>query len=128
MLDKMRKIKILTAKQEFVAELTDKNPKTAEAVWKALPIDGLANVWGNEIYFETPVLTDLENSQQEVEIGDVAYWPPGKAICIFFGRTPVSTSDKPKAYSPVNVFAKLINGIESLKKVRDGEKIRIERL
>lgn len=124
----MRKIKILTAKQEFVAELTDKNPKTAEAVWKALPIDGLANVWGNEIYFETPVLTDLENSQQEVEIGDVAYWPPGKAICIFFGRTPVSTSDKPKAYSPVNVFAKLINGIESLKKVRDGEKIRIERL
>jgi hypothetical protein len=102
-----------------------KNPKTAEKVIKSLPIEGKANLWGEEIYFKIPVKVEEENSQQEVEIGDIAYWPPGNALCIFFGKTPVSTSEKPKAFSPVNVIGKILENIEILKKVKDEEKIKI---
>jgi len=125
---KMKKIKIITPAGEVKAELADKNPKTAESIWKALPIESEANRWGDEIYFDVPIKVSLENSQQEVEVGDIAYWPPGNAFCIFFGKTPVSTSSKPKAYSPVNVFGKIIDNAEILKKVKDGDKIIIERL
>ena len=124
----MRKIKIITPAGEIKAEFVDKNPKTADVVWKALPIEGEANRWGNEIYFEIPVKLGEENSQQEVEVGDIAYWPPGQGFCIFFGRTPVSTSDKPRIYSPGNIFAKAIDDVKILKKVKDGDKIIIERL
>ena len=124
----MRRIKIITPIGEVKAELVDKNPKTAENIWKTLPIESEANRWGDEIYFEIPVKVNLENPQQEVEVGNIAYWPPGSAFCMFFGRTPVSTSSKPKAYSPVNIFGKIIDNIEILKKVKDGDKIIIERL
>jgi len=106
-----------------------KNPKTAKAVWQTLPIKARANRWGDEIYFTIPVEVEEENPQQEVEVGDIAYWPPGNAFCIFFGKTPVSTSNKPKAYSPVNVFAKIVEGnIENLKQVKDGDEVRIEKI
>jgi hypothetical protein len=124
------KIKIKTQHGELEAEINEnKNPKTAKAIIQALPIKGRANRWGDEIYFEIPVKIGKENSQQEVEIGDLAYWIEGSCFCIFFGKTPVSSGNKPKAYSPVNVFGKIIseNFIEILKKVRDGEKIRIEK-
>jgi len=124
------KIKIKTQHGELEAEINEnKNPKTAKAIIQALPIKGRANRWGDEIYFEIPVKIGKENSQQEVEIGDLAYWIEGSCFCIFFGKTPVSSGNKPKAYSPVNVFGKIIseNFIEILKKVKDGEKIRIEK-
>ncbi len=70
------------------AILTAENPKTAEEVWKALPIRGNANLWGDEIYFSTPVSLNEEHGREEVEVGAIAYWPPGKAVCIFFGQTP----------------------------------------
>lgn len=76
---------------------------------------------GEEYYFYTDIEIDEENSQTEMEIGDIAYWPEGKAICIFLGATPIA--DKPVAISPVNLFARLEEKIE----IRDGEKIRIER-
>jgi len=123
----MKRIKIIIPSGEVKAELIDKNPKTADVVWKSLPIEAEANRWGDEIYFDIPVEIGLENSQQEVEVGDMAYWPPGTAFCIFFGRTPISTSNKPKAYSPVNVFGKIIDNIEILKKIKDGDKIKIMR-
>jgi hypothetical protein len=104
---------------------TSKNPKTAEGLIKILPIEGIANRWGDEIYFEIPLKVGEENSQQEVEIGTIAYWPPGNALCIFFGKTPVSTSEKPKAYSPVNVVGKITKNLEILKKVKDGDEIKI---
>lgn len=104
-----------------------KNPKTTRTIIEALPISEEANLWGEEIYFEIPVELEEENSQQEVEVGDIAYWPPGSALCIFFGRTPVSTGDKPRAYSPVNVFGRVKYGVKFLKKVKSGENIKIER-
>jgi len=110
---------------EVFAEILDKNPKTAKAILQALPIESTANRWGDEVYFETPVKMGLENSVQDVEVGDVAYWPPGRAVCIFFGPTPVSKGNRPRAYSPVNVFAKIVGDAKVFSKVKDGEKIML---
>jgi hypothetical protein len=113
---------------ELEAEFTDKNPETVEAILKALPFEGPANVWGEEIYFNIPVATSEEDSQQEMEVGDIAFWPMGNAMCIFFGPTPVSDTEKPKAYSPVNLFAKIKGDVKILNKVKDGEVIKVLKL
>lgn len=118
---------ITTSAGAFNAELTDENPVTADAVYARLPIEGKANVWGEEIYFTIPVSVEAENTKDLVNIGDIAYWPPGKAICFFFGPTPASWDREIRAASPVNVFAKIENNAKLLKLVRPGEKIRIEK-
>jgi len=110
---------------EVFAETLSTNPKTLKAVLQALPIESTANRWGDEVYFETPVKVKLENPVQDVEVGDVAYWPPGRAICVFFGPTPVSKSEKPRAYSPVNVFARIVGDARIFSRVKDGEKIML---
>lgn len=103
------------------------NPKTAEAILKALPFTSEVNRWGDEIYFEIPVELNEETSRIEVEKGDVAYWPPGRAMCIFFGPTPISRGDKILAYSPVNVFGKVLDDCSVLKNVKDGEKVQVHK-
>jgi len=125
-----RRIKITTeATGDVIAELLDaKNPKTAESLWNALPIDGRADRWGDEIYFGIPVKLDAENASEDVEVGDVGYWPPGNAFCIFFGRTPASIGNEPRAASPVNVFGKILGDSAVFRKVRSGSKIRIEKV
>lgn len=106
------------------AELNDS--ETAHAVAAALPLTGSANVWGDEIYFSTPILlAEAEDAQAEVEVGAVAYWPPGKAICFFFGPTPVSRGSEPRAYSPVNVFGRIVGDAGQLRAVQNGEEVRI---
>ncbi len=118
------KIAIRIQKMELFAELDD-NP-TAEAVAKALPLDGHANVWGEEIYFDIPVSIPLaKDAVEEVEVGTLAYWPTGSAFCIFFGPTPASTSKKPRAYSPVNIFGRITGDVSALKQVADGTSITI---
>jgi hypothetical protein len=124
----MRKIKFIIEDKQITAEFIDKNPKTANAVWDALPIQSRVNTWGDEIYFGTTVKIDEENSQEKVEIGDVAYWSEGKCICIFFGKTPASDNESPKAYSPVNVFAKITSNLSVLKNVVPGSVVRVEKL
>jgi hypothetical protein len=89
------------------AELFD--TPTGRAIYEALPLQRNVNRWGEEIYFEVPVHCELEeNSHAEVNVGDLAYWPNMPAFCIFFGPTPVSTSDQPMAASPVNVFGRIL--------------------
>jgi hypothetical protein len=124
-----KQIKIISKSiGEAYAELRDDlNPKTCEAIWKSLPLEGIARRWGDEVYFDVGLNIELENPLQEVEIGDVAFWPPGRAICIFFGLTPVSRGNKPRAYSPVNVFARIIGDLRIFRRVEDGERIRIEK-
>lgn len=126
----VRKIQIVTpATGKVVAELVEgRNTKTSEALWNALPIEGSANRWGEEIYFTIPITVGLEDAQQTVSVGDIGYWPPGKAFCIFFGPTPVSEGEEPRAASPVNVFARIVGDATVFKKVRDGDKVRIERM
>ncbi len=111
-----------SVKAEFVEEL---NPKTVTAILKRLPIESKAMRWGDEVYFETPVSIGEENTKTIMEVGELAYWPPGRAIAIFFGPTPISQFGEPRAYSPCNPIGKLIEGIEILKKVRSGTPVKV---
>jgi hypothetical protein len=101
--------------------MTDENPNTANAVWNALLIKEQANRWCDEICFFTPISLREENCREEVAVGSLAYSPPRKAICIFFGGTPVSQHGEPRAYSPVNVFAKVVGDATVFRRVRDGD-------
>ena len=113
---------------KVLAEISlDKNPQTAKAILAALPIFGKVNKWGDEIYFRIQVSLPEEKAQQEVEIGDLGYWPQGNGFCIFFGRTPASTGPKPRAASPVNVFGKVLGDATVFKETQTGEEIRIAR-
>ncbi len=100
------------------------NPGTVEAILKALPITGTVNTWGKEIYFTTPVIAEREESSVEVALGDIAYWPPGKAICLFFGPTPASKNEEPTAASPVNVVGRIFD-LDVLKAVKDSCKVEV---
>lgn len=111
---------------EVRVELTGRNKKTAEALISAAPFESRVNLWGDEIYFRTPVKVAQEVGSEVVELGDVAYWPPGDALCVFFGPTPVSRPGEIRPASPVNVIGKVKGDLEKLKKVKQGEKVRVE--
>jgi hypothetical protein len=112
---------------EVFADLSDENPITVQALWDSLPIEARANTWGDEIYFSIPVETEAENPKEVVEMGDLGYWPPGSAFCIFFGPTPASRGDEIRPASPVNVIGRIDGDPLVFRKVRGGEKIVIER-
>ncbi|HUG36414.1 MAG TPA: cyclophilin-like fold protein [Candidatus Limnocylindrales bacterium] len=101
--------------------------KTARAVWDALPLSIAGQTWGDEIYFSIPVAAGPESPRETVEMGDLAYWPPGSAFCIFFGRTPASQGDEIRPASAVNVFGRVQGDPTIFKKVPSGTTIRVER-
>ena len=103
------------------------NSETAQKIWEALPIEGSVNTWGDEIYFSIPINVGLENAKEVVSEGDLGYWPPGNAFCIFFGPTPASQGDEIRPASPVNIFGKIIGDAKVFKKVQSGAKIIIEK-
>ena len=122
----VRKILITISNLSVSAELN--SSISADKIWEALPLSGSVNVWGDEIYFEIPVsLKEVSDAQQEVEVGTLAYWPLGSALCVFFGKTPVSTSDKPKAYSPVNILGLVDGDSKVFKIVEAGDQIVIDK-
>jgi hypothetical protein len=121
----MKKIRIQVGKIELEGWLNE--TKTAAKVFEKLPITSTVNTWGDEIYFTIPVDAGLENAKKLVELGDIAYWPPGKAMCIFFGKTPVSVGDEIRPASPVNIIGRVEGDCKVLKKVKDGEEITIRR-
>ena len=123
MLDK--KITITAEDIKMSAELNDSN--TAKKIWEALPIEESVQTWGDEIYFSIPVNIGLENAKAVVSEGDLGYWPPGNAFCIFFGLTPASQGDEIRPASPVNIFGKIIGDPKAFKKVSSGAKIIIEK-
>ena len=123
----MSVIEISSGELTLQAELNES--PTAQVIWKKLPLEGRANAWGDEIYFEVPVVMDQESdARAEVEVGELGYWPVGRAFCIFFGPTPVSTDERPRAYSPVNVIGRVRGDARLFKLVRDGDLVRIDRL
>jgi len=120
----MVKIIIEVENISMEAELLD--TPTASKIADALPLEGSVNVWGDEIYFDIPLAIDQEpGASQDVEVGDLGYWPAGPAFCIFFGPTPVSSGDQPRAYSPVNVFGRVLDNPQLFKSVPNGAAIRI---
>lgn len=121
----MRRIKITAGSVTAEAELKD--TKTADAIWEALPIEAQVNIWGDEIYFAIAVEMGSEDAQAVVDKGDLGYWPPGNAFCIFFGPTPASRGDEIRPASPVNVFGRLIDDPTVFKGVKAGARLVIER-
>ena len=120
----MRKITIKAGEVSLLAELND--GPTARQIWAALPIEGEAHIWGDEIYFEIPFRADQESdARAEVEVGELGYWPVGRAFCIFFGPTPASTDDRPRAYSPVNILGRVLGDATLLRAISEGTPVRI---
>ena len=106
------------------AELNDTD--TAGAIWAALPIHANSSTWGDEIYFQIEVEADLEDGQETVELGDLGYWPPGSAFCLFFGRTPASQGDEIRPASEVTIVGRILSDTEPLKRVASGSLVTIE--
>ncbi len=122
----MSKIVITAGPVTMPAELNDS--ATARQIWDALPIEGTANTWGDEIYFEIPVLAEKSpDARAEVTVGELGYWPVGHAFCIFFGRTPASTDDRPRAASPVNIVGQVLGDATVFRAVRSGARVRLAR-
>ena len=122
----IREIKIKAGGVEAVAELNES--KTADAIWNALPITASGNTWGDEIYFGIPVQAEEEDGREVVEMGDIAYWPPGSAFCIFFCPTPVSSGSEIRPASAVNVVGKVKGDPKVFKSVGSGEQVVLEQI
>jgi hypothetical protein len=121
-----KKISIITGDVSLPAELN--NGPTAQQIWQALPIEGRVNLWGDEIYFSIPVQANSEpEARAEVEVGELGYWPPGSAFCIFWGPTPASRGSKPRAASPVNIVGQVLGDTTQFKAVSHGAVVRLER-
>jgi uncharacterized protein len=109
------------------AELLD--TPTAQLVAAALPITSSALVWGEEVYFETPVEVAREGDARAVVVpGEIAYWPEGHCIAIGFGRTPISQGDETRLASPCNIFATALSDVKVLAKVKAGTRIKVTTL
>ncbi|MBN1399420.1 MAG: hypothetical protein JXA74_01205 [Anaerolineae bacterium] len=122
----MRKMRITAGDVSAEAVLNDS--ATAEAIWDALPIEARASTWGDEIYFGIPVHLDEQDAREIVAMGDLGYWPPGHAFCIFFGRTPMSRGNEIRPASPVNVFGKVEGDARVFTRVANGARMRLERI
>ena len=123
----MHEIRITTDKIEMLATLNES--PNAERIWDALPIESTVNTWGQEIYFSIPLQCDLgAEARDRMEVGEVAYWPTGSAFCIFFGKTPASKGDEPRAASPVNPVGRCEGDIKVFRQVREGDTIRLEQI
>jgi hypothetical protein len=102
--------------------------ETAIALLGILPVKANVNTWGDEIYFDVPLNMDIEGGREVVEMGDVAYWPDGPSLCLFFGRTPASRGHEIRAASPVTIVGRIIGDPKVLKAVRQGAEVTVEKV
>jgi uncharacterized protein len=120
------KIKITVMNIVADAELFD--TATAKSVADVLPFEAKPNEWGDEFYFEIPVkLPPDETATTKVSVGDIGYWPPGNALAIFFGPTPMSKGAEPVPSSEVNIVGKIIGDATIFRKAKGASVIRLER-
>jgi uncharacterized protein len=120
-----RRIRITAGAVSAEARLDDS--ATADAIWEALPLTAAGQTWGDEIYFGIPVKAEAEQARETVAMGDLGYWPPGSAFCIFFGPTPASRGSEIRPASPVNVFGRIAGDARAFKQVRSGTVVTVER-
>ena len=120
----MTKIKIEFENTSIDAVLN--NSETADKIKKILPLSNSVNTWGDEIYFSIGVNDGEIDSKEVVNLGDLGYWPPGNAFCLFFGLTPASEGDKIMPASPVNIIGKILSDLEILKSIKSGEKVSVK--
>jgi len=122
----MTDLRVVVDGHELTASWSDENPETRDAIAGALPLEGDAMRWGDELYFRTDVDVPVEDARAEVPVGAIAYWPQGNAVCLFWGPTPASHGDEPRPASPVNVVAE-VDDVGPLSGVEGGATVRIER-
>ena len=123
----MRKIRIKC--ENLIATATLHDNATADAIWEALPITARGNRWGAEIYFAIPVrVSQADDARDVMEAGELAYWPPGSAFCIFWGRTPASQGDEIRAASAVNPLGMVEGDAAVFDAVRSGSEVVLERI
>ncbi|MDM7912292.1 MAG: cyclophilin-like fold protein [Methanotrichaceae archaeon] len=116
----MRCIEIdIRGRGKALAELDERNPLISDALYQKLPIEARANLWGEEVYFEIPLEMENENPSPSATPGDISYWAPGPAFCIFFGQT--------QPYSPVNHLGRVIEGLGIFRNVMEGDRIVLNR-
>lgn len=121
-----RQIQITASEITLIASLNDS--PTADKLWETLPLSASAQTWGDEIYFSIPVDVDNDDFAEEtVEMGAVAYWPPGNALCLFFGPTPMSAPGEIRPASAVNVLGLIEGDAAALKSVPSGATVTVER-
>ena len=120
----MRRVIFKTDRISVEAEFNE--GKTASSIIEGLPVTAPVNTWGEEIYFQIPrVEAAGEPETLTVESGDVAFWPEGNCLCVFFGRTPASVNDEPAPASPVILVGKVAAEIGKLRNIMSGENITV---
>lgn len=121
----MGRITIKTPKETLLLELNESS--TALGIEKNLPAESTVNTWGEEIYFNIPEVDIKEDEGTlKVGVGDVAFWPEGNCLCVFFGKTPASTGSEPVPASSVIKVGKVLEGLERLGNIKDGDKIEVK--
>lgn len=122
------RMRIRAGDVELECELADTT--TAETLWMLMPVSGRATRWGDEFYFRVPeMMADPEPDARDVlEIGDVGYWVEGQAIAIFFGPTPASRDDEPRAAAPVNVIGSITGDATAFRRLDDSTTFHLERV
>jgi len=121
------RLRIAAGKLALEAQLRD--TPTARALAEALPFEATAQIWGEEVYFTTPVSARLEpDAKQVVEPGTVCFWTEGDALALPFGRTPISTDERPKLASRCNVLGSIVGDAARLAAIKSGQKIRVEKI
>lgn len=122
----MYKINLSTDRTTLVAEIADTD--ISEKLFASLPFFSTINIWGEEIYFSMPEInTSGADLTEDVSVGDIAYWPEGNCLCVFWGKTPLSTGDNPVPASGVIVLGKITEGLEKIHNISEGENISVER-
>jgi hypothetical protein len=110
----------VVGKGKATAELDDRNSETSKEIYQHLPLEGIAQVWLEETYFQIPINMDYENPSSTSMKGDLSYWPPGSAFCIFYGESQPA--------SEVNHIGRVINNIELFRDVKDEDKIILKKI
>jgi len=121
-----KRISIKAGDIEVEGQLNDS--RIANMIWEALPFNSFGKLWGHEIYFTVPVSCCLEDGQEVVPNGSLAYWPPGSAFCIFFGSTPASQGNEIRPASPVTILGSVVGSTEILRNVPEGAEVVIEQV
>ena len=121
----MERIIMRTRYDRWEIELNDS--LTAWKVFESLPLERDINVWGGEFFFAVPVNAELENGKKTMDVGEVAFWPDGNALCFFFGPTPVSKTKSPEAYSLATPVGRVLGNIEALAELPDRTSVTLER-
>lgn len=119
------RILLIIGENDFEVELNGSD--TANAIWLAAPFEAYANAWGDEIYFEIPVKVKLENGRRVLQAGEVAYWPEGQALCIFYGPTPISKGKDAEAISDVSPVGTLVGDPRRFEAVGDRMRVLVRR-